>query len=76
MLNEGKSGAFNVPDLCRKHGGGQRTHYKRKSKYGGMESSNLYTIRALEAENAKLKKMFADGSMQNVALKDILGQKL
>ncbi|GAC23121.1 hypothetical protein GMES_0821 [Paraglaciecola mesophila KMM 241] len=41
-----------------------------------MESSNLYTIRALEAENAKLKKMFADGSMQNVALKDILGQKL
>ena len=51
---------------------GQSTYYKWKSKYGGMQASDLSRMRELEAENAKLKKMFADVSLQNMALKDIV----
>ena len=76
ILKEGESGAMIVPELCRKHGVGQSTYYKWKSKYGGMQTSDLSRLRALEAENAKLKKMFADVSLQNMALKDIVEKKL
>ena len=65
-----------VPELCRLHGVGQSTYYKWKSKYGGMQASDLSKMRELEAENAKLKKMFADVSLQNMALKDIVEKKL
>ncbi|MEZ9539747.1 transposase, partial [Shewanella sp. 10N.286.51.B8] len=60
ILKEGESGALTVPELCRKHNVGQSTYYKWKSKYGGMQASDLTRMRELEAENAKLKKMFAD----------------
>ena len=73
---EGESGALTVPELCRKHNVGQSTYYKWKSKYGGMQASDLTRMRELEAENAKLKKMFADVSLQNMALKDIVEKKL
>ena len=76
ILKEGESGALTVPELCRKHNVGQSTYYKWKSKYGGMQASDLTRIRELEAENAKLKKMFADVSLQNMALKDIVEKKL
>ena len=68
ILKEGESGALTVPELCRKHNVGQSTYYKWKSKYGGMQASDLTRMRELEAENAKLKKMFADVSLQNMAL--------
>lgn len=76
ILKEGESGVFTVPELCRKHNVGQSTYYKWKSKYGGMQASDLTRMRELEAENAKLKKMFADVSLQNMALKDIVEKKL
>jgi putative transposase len=76
MLKEGESGAMNVPDFCRKYGVGQSTCYNWKSKYGGMEPSDLTKMRELEAESTRLKKMFADVSMQNMALKDIVEKKL
>ncbi|MBR9728199.1 transposase [Shewanella intestini] len=76
ILKEGESGALSVPELCRKHNVGQSTYYKWKSKYGGMQASDLSRMRELEAENAKLKKMFADVSLQNMALKDIVEKKL
>jgi len=76
ILKEGESGALTVPELCRKHNVGQSTYYKWKSKYGGMQASDLSRMRELEAENAKLKKMFADVSLQNMALKDIVEKKL
>ncbi|NQY37261.1 MAG: transposase [Alteromonadaceae bacterium] len=76
ILKEGKSGAMIVPDLCRKYGVGQSTYYKWKSQYGGMEASDLAKLKALEDENHKLKKMFADVSLQNMALKDVLEKKL
>ena len=76
ILKEGESGALTVPELCRKHNVSQSTYYKWKSKYGGMQASDLTRMRELEAENAKLKKMFADVSLQNMALKDIVEKKL
>ena len=76
ILKEGESGALTVPELCRKHNVGQSTYYKWKSKYGGMQASDLTRMRELEAENTKFKKMFADLSLQNMALKDIVEKKL
>jgi len=76
ILKEGESGVMIVPELCRKHGVGQSTYYKWKSKYGGMESSDLAKLKSLEEENRKLKKLFADVSLQNMALKEIVEKKL
>lgn len=76
ILKEGETGALIVPDLCRKHNIGQSTYYQWKSKYGGMQASDLAKLKALEDENKKLKKMFADVSLQNMALKDVIAKKL
>ena len=76
ILKEGEIGAMTVPELCRKHNVGQSSYYKWKAKYGGMTQADLKRIKELEAENTKLKKMFADISLQNVALKDIIEKKL
>ena len=76
LLKEGNLGIMQVPELCRKHGVGQSTYYKWKAKYGGMEASDLSRMQELEAENIKLKKLFADVSLQNLALKDVVEKKL
>jgi putative transposase len=64
-----------VSDLCRKHGVSDASIYKWKAKYGGMEVSEAKRLRALEDENAKLKRMLAEAMLDNVALKDLLGKK-
>ena len=65
-----------VQELCRKHGISDATYYKWKSKYGGMEASDLKRVRELEAENAKLKRMYADLALENTAMKDLIKKKL
>ena len=65
-----------VKDVCREHGISNATYYKWKSKYGGMEASDIQRMKDLEAENRKLKQMFADLSLENTALKDIIEKKL
>jgi putative transposase len=62
-------------DLCRKHGVSEATFYNWKSKYGGMDVSEARRLRALETENAKLKKLLADAMLDNSALKDLLSKK-
>ena len=64
-----------VADLCRKHGLSSPTFYKWKARYGGMDVSEARRLKALEDENAKLKRMLADSMLDNVALKDLLGKK-
>ena len=64
-----------VTELCRKHGVSSPTFYKWKAKYGGMDVSEARRLKALEDENAKLKRMLADAMLDNVALKDLLGKK-
>ncbi len=64
-----------VADLCRNHGLSSPTFYKWKAKFGGLDVSEARRLKALEDENAKLKRMLADAMLDNVALKDLLGKK-
>jgi len=74
ILREQEAG-LSVTELCRKHGVSSPTFYKWKAKYGGLDVSEARRLKALEDENAKLKRMLADAMLDNVALKDLLGKK-
>lgn len=74
ILREQEAGVP-VADLCRKHGLSSPTFYKWKARFGGMDVSEARRLKALEEENAKLKRMLADSMLDNVALKDLLGKK-
>ena len=65
-----------VKEICRKHGISSPTFYKWKARYGGLGASELKRIKELEAENAKLKRMYADKAMEADALKDLIEKKL
>ena len=73
ILKESDAG-MKVVELCRKHGISDATYYKWKSKYGGMEASDLKRVRELEAENAKLKRMYAELALENTAMKDLIAK--
>lgn len=64
-----------LAELCRKHGVSNASLYKWKAKYGGMDVSEARRLKALEDENARLKKLLADAMLDNSALKDLLGKK-
>ena len=65
-----------VKDLCRQAGISTATYYQWKSKYGGMEASDLKRVKDLEAENAKLKRMYAEMALDMAAMKDLIAKKL
>ena len=74
ILKEHEAGV-SVVDLCRKHGVSDASIYKWKAKFGGMEVSEAKRLRALEDENAKLKRLLADVMLDNAGLKDLLQKK-
>ena len=74
ILQEQEAGA-KTSDLCRKHGISSATFYKWKAKYGGLEVSDAKRLKALEDENAKLKKLLAEVMLDNAMLKDIASKK-
>ena len=74
VLKEQEVGATTA-DVCRKHGISPATFYNWKSKFGGMEVSEARRLKALESENAKLKRLLADAMLDNAALKDLLSKK-
>ena len=63
-------------DLLRKHGVSKATFFKWRSKYGGATVADVKRLRELEAENTKLKRMYADLALENAAIKDVLHRKL
>jgi putative transposase len=75
ILKETDSG-LKVAEVCRKHGISQPTYYNWKSKYSGLGVPELRRIKELEAEHAKLKRMYADLAMENDAIKSLLEKKL
>ena len=75
ILAEGESGLA-VGDVCRKHGISNATYYQWKSKYAGISANELKRIKDLEAENGKLKRMYAELALENTAIRDFLSRKL
>ena len=75
ILKEGEAGLA-VAQLARKYGISGATYYHWKSKYAGAGVPELKRLRELEAENAKLKRMYADLALENTAIKDVLSRKL
>ena len=74
VLKEGEAGVP-VTELIRKHGISRNTYFNWKSRYSGAEVSDLKRLKELEAENAKLKKMYSDLALENAAIKDLLARK-
>lgn len=74
ILKQQNSG-MSVNDICREHGISQPTFFNWKKKYSGMEAAHLKRLKELEAENARLKRMYADVSLQRDALKDLIEKK-
>jgi putative transposase len=75
LLKDGESGVP-ISELIRKHGISRPTYFNWRSKYGGVSVSELKRLKDLEAENAKLKRMYADLALENTAIKDVLSRKL
>ena len=74
ILKEHQAG-LGAKELCRKHGVSAATFYKWRSKYGGMEVSDARKLKALVAENAKLKKLLAEQMFDNAMLRDVNSKK-
>jgi len=68
-------GGVPVSELCREHGMSDASFYKWRAKYGGMDASMVGQMKAMEEESRRLKRMYADLSMQNDLLKEALGKK-
>jgi putative transposase len=73
ILKQADSGVP-VSELCREHGMSSASFYKCGAKYGGMDASMITQMKAMDDENRRLKKMFAEFSMQNELLKEALGK--
>lgn len=74
FLREAESG-IKVKDLCRRHGFSEASFYAWRSKFGGMDVSDAKRLKALEAENAKLKKLLAESMLENEVTREALRKK-
>ena len=74
FLKEAESGV-SVKDLCRRHGFSEASFYTWRSKFGGMDVSDAKRLKALEAENARLKKLLAESMLENELTKEALRKK-
>jgi putative transposase len=74
MIKEQEAGMPTV-EVCRKHGVSSASFYKYKAKYGGMDVSDARKLKALEDENAKLKKLLAESMLDIAVLKDVAAKK-
>jgi len=74
ILREQEAGV-STAEVCRKHGVSTATFYKWKARFGGLDVSEARRLKALEEENARLKRMLAESMLDNAALKDLLGKK-
>lgn len=74
MIKEQESG-MPTAEVCRKHGISTASFYKYKAKFGGMDVSDARKLKALEDENAKLKKLLAEQMLDNAILKDVVSRK-
>ncbi len=74
ILKQAEAGAP-VPELCREHGMSSATFYKWRAKFGGMDASLMARLRELEAENARLKKMYAEERLKAEIIQEAMAKK-
>ena len=74
ILKEQEAGA-KTAEVCRRHGVSDATFYKWKARYGGLEVSEARRLKALEDENARLKRLLAEAMLDNAMLKDVAAKK-
>ena len=74
ILKEGEGGA-KVADICRRNGIAENTYFRWKSKYSGLELSDLKKMKEIEGENSRLKRIVADQALQIDAMKEVLQRK-
>jgi putative transposase len=74
VLKEGEAGVP-IDELVRKYGFSRNTYFNWKARYSGATMPDLTRLRELEAENARLKKMYSDLALENAAIKDLLQRK-
>ena len=75
VLKEGEAGVP-IAEIVRKHGISRGTYFTWRSKYSGVSVSELKKMKDLEAENARLKRMYAELALEHAAIKDVLSRKL
>ena len=75
ILKEAEAGE-SVKEVCRRHGISPASYYQWKSKYGGLQPSDLKRMKELEQENSRLKQLYAETALENKALKDLIHRKL
>ena len=75
ILKEAEAGA-NSTELCRRHGISEQTFYRWKTKYGGLEGNEARRLRTLEHENSRLKRIVADLTLDNQAMKELVGKEV
>ena len=73
FLKEAEAGR-KVSEICREHGVSTAAFYQWRSKYGGMEASDMKRLKELQSENEKLKRMYAEMALENRAIKELLGK--
>lgn len=74
ILKQAESGVP-IPELCREHGMGNSTFYKRRAKYGGMDASLMARMKELEDENRRLKKMYAEERLKAEVIQEAMAKK-
>ena len=74
ILQKQETTGAKVSDICREHGISDATFYNWKAKYGGMESSEVARLRAIEDENARMKRIIANLSLENDAMKELIAK--
>jgi putative transposase len=76
ILREAERGDKSIGEVCREHGITEPTFYRWRKKYGGMEIAEARRLRELEKENGRLKRIVADLTLENDAIKEFLEKKL
>jgi len=74
ILKQGEAGVP-VPELCREHGMSSASFYKWRSKYGGMDASMMVRMKELEAENRRLKRMYAEERLKSEIIQEAMAKK-
>lgn len=74
FLREADSG-LPIKELCRRHGFSEASYYLWRSKFGGMDVADAKRLKALESENARLKKLLAEAMLENEAVREVLRKK-